>query len=72
MRKNLIITRKNNNLTQIDIAKKVGISERQYRSLEAGTSDGSIKIWQKLKLILNKPIDFLIEKEIKNTNSLNI
>ncbi len=63
MRKNLITTRKNKNLTQIDIATKIGISERQYRSLEAGTSDGSIKIWQKLKSVLNKPIDFLLEKE---------
>ena len=69
MRINLIKLRQNKNLTQVELAKKLEISERQYRSLEAGTSDGSIKIWYKLKSILNaETIDYLLEQEVDNTN----
>ena len=70
MRKNLINKRKNKNLTQVEIAEKLAISERQYQNLEAGTSNGSIKIWSKLKDILNaETIDFLLEQEDDNTNT---
>ena len=72
MRINLIKLRQNKNLTQVELAKKLEVSERQYRSLEAGTSDGSIKIWRKLKDILNaETIDCLLEQEADNTNSTN-
>ena len=63
MRKNLYKTRKNMNLTQSELAAKLGIQTRQYQNLEAGTSGGRIAIWQKLKELLNKPIDFLLEQE---------
>ena len=70
LRKKLIALRKNKNLTQVEIAKKLGISTRHYKSLEAGTSNGSIKIWSKLKDILNaETIDFLLEQEDDNTNT---
>ena len=72
MRINLIKLRQNKNLTQVELAKKLEVSERQYRSLETGTSDGSIKIWRKLKDILNaETIDCLLEQEADNTNSTN-
>ena len=67
MRINLIKLRQNKNLTQVELAKKLEVSERQYRSLETGTSDGSIKIWRKLKDILNaETIDCLLEQEADN------
>ncbi len=63
MRKNLINARQNKNLTQVEVAKILEVSERQYQRLEAGTSDGSIKIWRKLKDILNaETIDCLLEQ----------
>jgi len=72
MRTNLIKSRQNKDLTQVELAKKLNISERQYRSLEAGTSDGSIKIWRKLKDILNaETIDYLLEQEINCDNPVN-
>ena len=72
MRNNLAKLRQNKKLTQVEIANKIGISERQYQYLEAGTSDGSIKIWRKLKDILNaETIDCLLEQEADNTNSTN-
>ncbi|MCI8806157.1 MAG: helix-turn-helix transcriptional regulator [Clostridiales bacterium] len=72
MRKNLINARQNKNLTQVEVAKILEVSERQYQRLEAGTSDGSIKIWRKLKDILNaETIDCLLEQEADNINYTN-
>lgn len=62
MRKNLINARKGNNLTQAETAKRISITTRHYKALEAGTSDGSVKVWQKLKDLFNKPIDYLLEQ----------
>lgn len=63
MRKNLIEARKKAQLTQTELAKQLSVSLRQYQSLEAGTSGGSIKVWQRLKELYEKPIDFLLEQE---------
>lgn len=72
MRKNLINARQNKNLTQVEVAKMLEVSKRQYQRIETGTSDGSIKIWRKLKSILNaETIDCLLEQEADNINSAN-
>lgn len=63
MRKNLITERKQKKLTQAETANKIGITARHYKALEAGTSDGSIKVWLKLKDLFHKPIDYLLEQE---------
>lgn len=63
VRFNLIRERKEADKTQEDIARAIAISTRQYQALEAGTSDGSIKVWYKLKTLLDKPIDYLLEQE---------
>lgn len=63
VRKNLRTTRQGKQLTQNEIAQQIKISIRQYKALEAGTSDGSIKVWYKLKTLLDKPIDYLLEQE---------
>nr|WP_312579616.1 helix-turn-helix transcriptional regulator [Sedimentibacter sp.] len=64
MRINLINARKNANLTQSQVSKKIEVSERHYQKLEAGTSNGSIKIWCKLKSLFNQPIDCLLEQAV--------
>ena len=66
MRKNLIEKRTVKKMTQADIAKLIGITTRQYSRLEAGTSDGSIKVWEKLKDLFNTSIDTLLENITKD------
>ncbi len=69
MRANLIYLRKKRGFKQEELAEKLKISTRQYQRLEAGTSDGSIKTWRKLKNTLNaETIDYLLEQEIDETN----
>lgn len=63
IRKNLISARKHKCLTQFQVANSIGISYRQYQRLEAGTSNGSIDIWYKLKFLLNRSIDELLEQD---------
>lgn len=63
MRENLIRARKKARLTQKEISQKTGITARQYTRLEAGTSDGSIRVWQRLKEITGESIDYLLEQE---------
>lgn len=60
---NLINAREEKGLTQVETAELLGVSEQHYQRLEAGTSDGSVKVWQKLKEITGKSIDFLLEQE---------
>ena len=64
MRTNLINERKKKKLTQTEIAKILGITDRQYARLEAGTSNGSIKVWQSLKELFQKSIDYLLEQAV--------
>ncbi len=63
MRKKLINTREKKHLTQAEMAKQLNVSVRQYQNLEAGTSDGSIRVWQRLKEITGESIDYLLEQE---------
>lgn len=67
MRTNLLNARKSLGYTQQEISENLGITKRQYQSLEAGTSDGSVKVWQQLKQILHaKSIDYLLEQVVEN------
>ena len=68
MRTNLINSRKQNNFTQVSLATAIGISERQYQYLEAGTSNGSIETWLKLKQIVGQTIDYLIDNDTTKLN----
>lgn len=71
-RKNLIHLRQEKNYTQKQLAKAINISEKHYQSLEAGTSDGSVKVWQRLKELLGATsIDFLLEQEAEKNNQTN-
>ena len=61
-RKRLIRERHKLQLTQNEIAQKLDIKLRHYQSLEAGTSNGAIPLWKKIKQITGKPIDYLLEQ----------
>lgn len=63
MRKNLQQERKQKRLTQAEIANIIGITTRHYNALEAGSSDGSIKIWCRLSELFHKSIDYLLRQE---------
>ena len=65
MRENLINARKKAKYTQLELATKLGITDRHYQCLEAGTSKGSVDVWEKLKIILHaKTIDWLLEQSV--------
>jgi DNA-binding XRE family transcriptional regulator len=66
LRKNLIQARAEKELTQLELSKLVGTSERNYQYLEAGTSNGSLSLWKKLSNVLGKSIDLLL-RESKDT-----
>ena len=62
MRNNLIQARKQKGYTQVNTADLIGVTEQQYQRLEAGTSDGSIKVWERLKDLFGLTIDNLLEQ----------
>jgi DNA-binding XRE family transcriptional regulator len=67
-RKNLQTKRKQFDFSQEKTANSIGITTRQYQSLEAGTSEGSMKVWEKLKNLFNESIDYLSEKSEPHSN----
>ena len=74
VRKNLINARKKAKLTQRETALKLDLSLRQYQSLEAGTSNGSVKTWQQLSRLFGRTIDYLLatkEEELFGAAPLN-
>ncbi len=72
VRKNLKDLRKKRGFSQKELAEKLNISERQYQKLEAGTSNGSVALWQNLKTILqSKTLDYLLEQEFNQTDFVN-
>lgn len=66
LRINLVNARKNRELTQVQVADTIGVSEQYYQRLEAGTSNGSIDTWSKLKALFNTNIDDLLEQKAIN------
>ena len=60
---NLVKLRLSNRLRQSEVAQILNITTRHYQSLEAGTSDGSIKIWQQLAHRFNTTLDYLLEQD---------
>ena len=63
--------RNNKNLTQSQLAKKIGVSKQTVCDWEKGRS---VPRYMKLKLlseILEKPIDYLLEQDVDDDNSKN-
>lgn len=63
MRQNLRKARKRKGLTQKDIARLLDITVRQYGAIEVGESNGSVKVWQKIKRVLGGTIDNLLQDD---------
>lgn len=61
MRNNLKLCRVKKGYTQKQFAGLLKITETQYQRIELGKSDGSIKLWLKIKSLLAQPIDYLVE-----------
>jgi DNA-binding XRE family transcriptional regulator len=61
-RKNLADARKASKFTQAQTAALASLTERQCRRIEAGTSGGSVRLWQQLSALFGKPIDCLLEQ----------
>ena len=66
MLKNLADSRKEIGCSQKKMAEILGISERQYQRLEAGTSGGHMSIWKTLSKMFNCTIDRLLEQQDEN------
>ena len=62
MRQNLKNARLDNQYTQAELAKKLGISERYYQAIESGNRKGDVYIWEKLILILEEPLTYLLKR----------
>ncbi len=63
MRNNLRECRVKEGYSQKQFAELLEITERQYQRIESGKSDGSIKLWVKIKSLLEQPIDYLVEQD---------
>lgn len=62
MRLHLIQKRKEYSMTQEEVAIFLDITTRHYQALEAGTSDGSVKVWKQLAQRFGTTIDYLLEQ----------
>lgn len=63
MRRRLKEARDSNNMTQKQLAGKLGISMRQYQRIENGDSDGTFKTWDLLEDMFHVPQRMLREIE---------
>lgn len=74
-RNNLVIERNKLNLTQKEVAEKIGISEVMVRKLEAGNRNPSSETAKKIAIFYEKELDylfpdiFLINFDTKHTKS---
>jgi len=66
MRYNLRNLRNSHHYTQRALADELSITDRQYQRLEAGTSDGSMKLWEQMAKMFNTTIDHLREQAPDN------
>lgn len=68
---NLKQLRKFNNLTQLQVANAIGISQRTYSNYEIGTREPDINTIIKLADYFNVTIDYLLCHECTQSNTRN-
>jgi DNA-binding XRE family transcriptional regulator len=71
MRQNLRQARKNTDKTQKETAITIGISERMYQDIEAGTREGKGRIWDALEALFDTPQRQLRENDTQQDSSTN-
>ncbi|WIG83814.1 helix-turn-helix transcriptional regulator (plasmid) [Photobacterium damselae] len=59
----LIAIRKGNQITQVEMARKLGIARQTYLDLETGKTEPRISILYKIAEIFNIPVSAFFEKE---------
>ncbi len=64
IRTNLKKARKDNNLTQAELAKLLGIATNHYQAIELGTRTGSIALWDKLEDLFG-----IHQRQLRNTEN---
>lgn len=64
---NLRIYRKQQGLTQFDVAEAAGLSSRAYTDIERGTANTRIETFIKICNVLNVTPDMILMEEIKET-----
>ena len=62
MRLNLQKSRTELGLTQAQMADRLEITVRQYQRIESGEQDGTLKLWERIKALTGKPLDYLVER----------
>lgn len=70
MRENLKKARKEAGMTQQQIADRLGIGERYYKSIESGERLGGIGVWDALEDIFGVNQRFLRENHLGTKDSL--
>lgn len=68
---NLKQLRKFNNLTQLQVANAIGISQRTYSNYEIGTREPDINTIIKLADYFNVTIDYLLCRDCTQSNNRN-
>lgn len=63
---NLIKLRKENNLTQKELAEKLYLTQNGYSSYENGRTEPNIETLCKIADFYNVSLDYLVGREIKN------
>ena len=67
---NLKKAREASNLTQVQAAKKLGISDGTYKNYEQGKREPNNEMLVKIANLYNVPTDYLLGREIKDANTL--
>lgn len=62
--------RQNAGLTQFEVSRKLGITERAYQRIEAGGSTPNVLLAQRLASILGATIETLFSKDIKQESDV--
>ena len=67
---NLKKAREAANLTQVQAAKKLGVSDGTYKNYEQGKREPNNEILVKIANLYNVPTDYLLGREIKDADTL--
>ena len=59
---NLMLVRKKKKMTQVDLAKRLGVTRGTIANWESGTSNPSIEILLELSRIFDVSVDYLIKE----------
>lgn len=59
------------NISQTELANRLGIQQKRYSTYETGTAEPGIEMLKQLSAIFNVSIDYLVENDIKGKTIYN-